>query len=101
MGKINDKELKELFIELKYNNKIAFDKLYSKYNKMLYGIAFSILKNKQDAEDIVQTVFTKIYLIDKNKLPNNNEASWLYTITKNETISFLRKRTKDIDLDRI
>ena len=32
MVKINEKELKELFIELKYNN-IAFEKLYNKYNK--------------------------------------------------------------------
>ena len=36
MGKIKEKELKELFIEIKNNNKIAFEKLYSKYNKTVY-----------------------------------------------------------------
>ena len=44
MGKINVKELEELFIEIKYGNKIAFEKLYNNYNKLIYSIAYSILK---------------------------------------------------------
>lgn len=80
MGKINDTQLKELFIEIKHNNKIAFEKLYNQYNKLVYGIAFSILKNEQDAEDIVQNVFTKLYTIDKSKLPSNNEISSVFFI---------------------
>lgn len=101
MNKIDEKELNELFIELKHNNKIAFEKLYAKYNKLVYGVAFSILKNKEDSEDIVQIVFSKLYKIDKNKLPSNKETSWLYTLTKNETISFLRKKNNDINLESI
>ena len=101
MVKINEKELKELFIEIKNNNKKAYEEFYNKYNKLVYGIAFSILKNKQDAEDIVQTIFAKIYAIDKEKLPDINPASWLYTITKNEAITVLRKRNNDLNLDSI
>lgn len=101
MEKINARELKELFIEIKYGNKIAFEKLYNNYNKLIYSIAYSILKNKQDAEDIVQIVFEKIYLIDKEKLPNKNETSWLYSVTKNETINYLKRNKNNIDLDSI
>lgn len=68
MEKINVRELKELFIEIKYGNKIAFEKLY---------------------------------LIDKEKLPNRNESSWLYSITKNETINYLKRNKNNIDLDSI
>ena len=64
MEKINARELKDLFIEIKYGNKIAFEKLYNNYNKLIYSIAYSILKNKQDAEDVVQIVFEKLYLIE-------------------------------------
>ena len=99
--KIDEKELNELFKEIKNNNKIAFEKLYGRYNKLVYGIAFSILKNKQDTEDMVQNVFTKIYSIDKNKLPSSNEASWLYSVTKNETINYLKNKKNNIDLDSI
>ena len=101
MEKINVRELKELFIEIKYGNKIAFEKLYNNYNKLIYSIAYSILKNKQDAEDVVQIVFEKLYLIDKEKLPNRNESSWLYSITKNETLNYLKRNKNNIDLDSI
>ena len=99
--KIDEKELNELFKEIKNNNKMAFEKLYSRYNKLVYGIAFSILKNKQDAEDMVQNVFTKIYSIDKNKLPSSNEASWLYTLTKNESINFILKNKNYIRVETL
>ena len=72
MAKINEKELKEIFIQIKKNNKSIFEKFYSKYNKLVYGIAYSILKNATDSEDIVQTVFTKIYELEKEKLPTKN-----------------------------
>ena len=101
MSKLNDNELKELFIEMKYNNNIASEKLYKRYNKLVYGIAFSILKNPHDTEDIVQSVFTKIYSIDKDKLPDRNEASWLYSTTKNETINYLKRKNNNSDLDSI
>jgi len=101
MEKIDVDELKELVIEMKYNNNIAFEKLYRRYSKLVYGIAFSILKNKHDTEDIVQIVFTKIYSIDKSKLPDKNEASWLYTTTKNETINYLKKKKNNFDLESV
>lgn len=101
MGKIDEKELEELFIEIKYNNKIAFERLYSKYNKLVYSIAFSILKNKTDSEDIVQIVFTKIYTMNKEKLPREKQTSWLYSLTKNETITLLRKKKNNVNLDSI
>lgn len=101
MKKIDERELSELFIELKSNNKIAFEKLYIKYNKLVYGIAFSILKNKEASEDVVQSVFSKLYEMDKSKMPDNKEASWLYTLTKNEAITFLRKKDNNIDLESI
>ena len=101
MGKIKEKELKELFIEIKNNNKIAFEKLYSKYNKTVYGIAFSILKNKPDSEDVVQTVFTKIYTLGKDKLPKDKIGSWLYSVTKNETLLLLRKKDNNVNLEDI
>ena len=101
MAKIDEEELKKIFDEFKQNNKGAFEKLYIKYNKLVYGIVFSILKNKEDSEDVVQIVFEKLYNLDKNMLPTAKESSWLYTLTKNETISFLRKKKIAINLDNI
>jgi RNA polymerase sigma factor (sigma-70 family) len=101
MGKVNEGELKELFIEIKHNNKIALEKLYNRYNKLVYGIAFSILKNKEDSEDVVQTVFSKLYILEKDKLPTDKIGTWLYTVTKNEALLLLRKDNNDVGLDTI
>lgn len=100
MNRIDEKELKQLFTELKSsNNKVAFETLYKKYNKLVYRIAFTILKNKEDSEDIVQAVFSKIYSLSKDKLPIDNIATWIYSVTKNEAISLYRKRKNTVDLD--
>lgn len=101
MKKINVKELRELFIEIKYGNNIAFEKLYKNYKNLVYKIAYSILKNSHDSEDIVQIVFEKIYSIDKDKLPTSYESSWLYSVTKNETINYLKKKKNYVNLDDI
>ena len=51
MKKINVEELRELFIEIKYGNNIAFEKLYKNYKNLVYKIAYSILKNSYDSDD--------------------------------------------------
>lgn len=102
MANVREEELNELFLELKSANKdIAFQKIYTQYNKLIYGIAFGILKNKEDAEDIVQIFFSKLYTIEKDKLPKEKIASWIYTVTKNEAISLLRKKKEHFDIDTI
>lgn len=101
MKKINVEELRELFIEIKYGNNIAFEKLYKNYKNLVYKIAYGILKNSYDSDDIVQIVFEKIYSIDKDKLPTRNESSWLYSVTKNETINYLNKKKNHIELEEI
>ncbi len=97
---MNKKELKQLFEKIK-NDKETIEELYSKYNKTIYAIAFSILKNKEDSEDAVQNVFIKISSLEKEKLPNDKESTWIYTVTKNEALSILKKKNKEINIDEI
>ena len=98
---MNKNELKKLFIEIKLDNKTSFEQLYQKYSSLVYGIAFSILKNKEDSEDIVQNVFSKLYKMNKEKLPSDKETSWLYTLSKNEAISLYRKKNENLVLDNM
>lgn len=99
--KIKAKELKELFNQIKSNDDTAFEEFYTKYNKLIYKIAFSILKNKSDAEDVMQLVFEKIYSMDKKNLPTKNETSWIYSVTKNETLNYFKSNRNNINLDDI
>lgn len=101
MKKIDEKELHDLFAEFKNNNQAAYNELYKKYYSLVYGIAFSVMKNKEDSEDIVNEVFTKIYKIDKEKLPVSGESSWLFTVTRNECFSTIRKAKQNVSIDEI
>ncbi len=99
--KIDDKELEKIFLDIKQNKIHGIEELYSKYKKVVYGIAYTISKNKEDSEDIMQMIFAKIYEMDNSKLPTNNFSSWLYSITKNETINFFKKNKNNIPIDKI
>ena len=99
--KIDDKELEKIFLDIKQNKAYGIEELYDKYKKVIYGIAFTITKNQEESEDILQMIFVKIYEIEDSKFPTKNYASWLYSITKNETINFLKKKKNDISLDKI
>lgn len=102
MKKIDEKELKIIFTKLKSsNNQDAFSNLYSSYKNLVYKISFSVLKNREDSEEVVQEVFTKIYDMPKDKLPTEKVASWLYTVTRNQAITLLRGKKSTFNLDEI
>lgn len=102
MKKINQKELHELLTEIKTNkNESTYNELYRKYKELVYSIAFSILKQKEDSEDVAQRVFTKLWTMNSQNLPSSYEASWLYRLTKNEALNYLRNHKKTINLEEL
>ena len=96
---IDKQELHKIFSEMRKGNNSQFEILYKNYNQLVYKIAFSILKNKENSEDVMQTVFTKICNLKTEQLPSSKEATWLYAVTKNETLTFLRKEKTNISLE--
>ena len=50
----NDENLMQ---EIKADNVYAFDILYKKYSKKLYNFSYSILKSKEESENVLQDVF--------------------------------------------
>ena len=101
MRKIDKEELHDIFKGISENNENYFNKLYEKYNMLIYGIAFSILKNRENSEEVVQKVFIKIWEMEKEKLPRSSEATWLYTLTKNETLNFLKNLKLEENIEDI
>jgi len=94
-------KLDQLFKEMKQGNAQMIQEIYNRYHRLVYGIAFSILKNKEDAEDVMQIVFSKLYSIDKSKLPKEKAGTWLYSVTKNEALAILRRKGEYVSLEDI
>lgn len=87
------------FEKLKQNKEQYFDKFYNNNYNLVYRISFSILKDKENSEDVTQNVFEKIYKLPNDKLADNFESTWLYTVTKNESLQYIRKNKFNIPLD--
>ena len=99
MSKIDTQELQDLLQGSANKEEVKFNQFYETYKGLIYGIAFSILKNNESAEDVVQTVCAKIWAMKPENLPKSKPATWLYTLTKNETLNFLRKQKKAVSLE--
>lgn len=72
----------------------SFDILISMYIDKAYSVAFGVMGNSHDANDITQEAFIKVYKnIDKFNFQSAFNT-WLYRIVKNACIDELRKRKK-------
>ncbi len=75
-------------------DKTAFEMLFRKYNKLVYGIAYRMTNNKEDALDLTQDIFLNVYQnIHKFKF-KSTFSTWLYRISVNMCIDELRKWKK-------
>jgi len=90
------KKEKEIFELLKTNRKLGIEELYKNYSKLVYGVIYSILKNTDETEDVLQNVFVKIFKLDNEKLPTKSHLSWLYSVAKNETINYIEKNYESL-----
>ncbi len=72
----------------------AFEKLIIPYEKKVYNIALGICKNEEDARDVSQEVFIKVYRKLDSFSFNSAFSTWIYTIIRNTTLDYLRKESK-------
>jgi RNA polymerase sigma-70 factor (ECF subfamily) len=92
----SEKKLKdeEIVRNILQGKKDQFDILYSRYNRKVLDKCYSILKDRDLAVEVQQEIFAKVY----EKLPGYKGmasfSSWLYAITYNHCIEYLRHRKK-------
>jgi RNA polymerase sigma-70 factor (ECF subfamily) len=70
----------------------AFRKLYDHYAEKVYSVALLHLKQPELAEDLVQSVFLKLWESRADLGEVQSFAGWFYTLTRNMIISSLRKQ---------
>jgi RNA polymerase sigma-70 factor (ECF subfamily) len=73
-------------------DEIAFREIVERYQAKVFSIIYGILRNRNDAEDIAQQVFAKIYFSIQNFDFRSSLLTWIYKITVNECYDYLRKK---------
>jgi len=73
---------------------VAFQKLLSEYQRPLYSHIRNIVLNHDDADDVLQNTFVKVFQHLKNFKGESKLFSWMYRIATNEAITFINKKAK-------
>jgi RNA polymerase sigma-70 factor (ECF subfamily) len=74
------------------NDEMAFREIVERYQAKVFSIIYGILRNRNDAEDIAQQVFSKVYFSIRNFDFRSSLLTWIYKITVNECYDYLRKK---------
>ena len=72
----------------------AFQKLLGDYQKPLYNHIRNIVLNHDDADDVLQNTFIKVFQYLKKFKGESKLFSWMYRIATNEAITFLNQKAK-------
>jgi RNA polymerase sigma-70 factor (family 1) len=91
----------ELLNRLRENDTQAFEIIYKKYWKNLYMTAFSILKDRQASEDIIQDLFIQLWNKRNTILVTVSLNAYLTASIKHEVFRVIRNRIADMDMPEV
>ena len=87
-----------LISEIAQGNMEAFHSLYQQTAEGVYGFALSILKNKYDAEDVLQETFLLVHSNAAGYNPQGKPMAWILTIARNLSLNKLKAHSKVTEL---
>jgi RNA polymerase sigma-70 factor (ECF subfamily) len=76
----------------------AFERLVPAYRRRVFGLAYSILRDRAAAEDLAQEVFVKLWQALPRYDGRARLSTWIYAITRNAAVSALRARRRTVSL---
>lgn len=82
----------------KHGDLAAFEKLLFCYEKSIYNYILRLVKQKEDAEDLTQKTFIKLYQSIKTADPDKKFKAWVYKIATNTVYDWFRKRKRSAEV---
>jgi RNA polymerase sigma-70 factor (ECF subfamily) len=97
---MNQKPVNQLVSEAKKGNEDAFTELVEIYSERVYNLALRIVRNTDDASDVLQETFLAIYQKLDSFDGRSNFFTWVYRIASNFALMKLRKDKRTIYTDQ-
>lgn len=92
---------KEIILKAQKGDSKAFEELVYLYDKQVLSIAASFRNIEDDAKDIYQEVFVRVYKGLKNFQFKSEFSTWLFRITKNVCITYYSRNKKNSSIDSL
>ncbi len=92
---------RELVAAAQKGDRAAFRELYEAYHRRAFSVALGVVKNPEDALDVVQEAFVKVHKHIEGFQGTASFYTWLYRIVMNLSIDHVRrgKKSKQVDYD--
>lgn len=94
----NMEDTEVIHIYLKHQASNCFDLLYRRYGGKIFSKCISMLKDEALAHDATQEIFTKIFLNLSKFNAKSRFSTWVYSITYNYCIDYIRRKKKRANL---
>ncbi len=92
---------KEHIARAQQGDKDAYRILVEAYQDRVFGLALSMVRNREQAEDLTQEIFVKVYFALSSFKGDSAFYTWLYRISSNACLDYLRKnRLPEVSLDQ-
>ena len=97
---MNTNDTGQLVRRAKSGDQVAFTELVELYSERIFNLALRILKNSDDASDVLQETFTAVYEKIDSFDGRSNFFTWLYRIATNFSLMKLRKDKRTVYTDQ-
>lgn len=87
-----------LVVRIAGDDRSAFAALYERFQSPVYGLALAILRNRCDAEDVMQSAFVQVWDRAGTYRPGTDAGAWILKITRNLSMDRLRSRKDMTDI---
>lgn len=78
---------------------VALAAILQAYGRKVFGLAYSFVRNREAAEDVAQEVFIRVWRALPSFDARASLATWIYTIARNTSLSALRDRRRQVQLE--
>ncbi|MGB8656640.1 MAG: sigma-70 family RNA polymerase sigma factor [Candidatus Zixiibacteriota bacterium] len=85
---------KELLARVRANDLAAFSVLVDRYKVKLFNVVYRMLRNREEAEDIMQETFLRVFKERERYDPTYSFSTWIYTIALNLCRNELKRKKK-------
>lgn len=90
-------QISDLILRVALRDRMAFDQLYAATSAKLFGTCLRVLKDRTEAEEVVQEVFIRIWLkADRFAVTAQSPMSWLIAVARHLAIDRLRARREAV-----
>jgi len=89
--RLSDEDLVKTIVSS--NDAMLFEILYDRYSQVVYNKCYGFSKSQQEAEDLTQDVFLKLFVKLRSFKGTSKFSTWLYAFTYNHCVNYVNRNT--------